>query len=229
MKTIGLVGGLSWISTQDYYRHINQITNNRLGGDEAAELILYSVNFADIKKLTLAGDWYGITRIITKAALTLQNAGADCIMLGANTMHKIADEVQAALDIPLIHIAEATARAIQQKELNKVALLGTQYTMRLDFYKNKLQAAGIETMIPDDDGIDVVNTAIYEEMGKGIFLPKTKQRFIDIIEQLAANGAQGVILGCTEIPMLLKQEDVSIPIFDTAFIHSEAAVDFALG
>jgi aspartate racemase len=228
MKTIGLVGGLSWISTQDYYRHINQITNNRLGGDEAAELILYSVNFADIKKLTLAGDWDGITRIITKAALTLQNAGADCIMLGANTMHKIADEVQAALGIPLIHIAEATARAIQQKELNKVALLGTQYTMRLDFYKNKLQAAGIETMIPDDDGIDVVNTAIYEEMGKGIFLPKTKQRFIDIIEQLAANGAQGVILGCTEIPMLLKQEDVSIPIFDTAFIHSEAAVDFAV-
>jgi len=228
MKTIGIIGGLTWLSTADYYRLINQQVNEKLGGVEAGKIIIYSVNFAEIKVLTENNDWDGIAAIMKEVARKLENAGADCILIGANTMHKIADEVQSAINIPLIHIAEETARVIESKGLQKVALLGTKYTMQLDFYTKKLAAKGIETIIPGEEDIAYINNAIYTEMGKGIFLPETKDRFIQIIDKLQHAGAEAVILGCTEIPILIKQDDVEVPVLDTTAIHVDAAVKFAL-
>ncbi len=229
MKKIGLIGGLTWVSTIEYYRLLNQLVNEKLGGSEAAEVIIYSVNFGEIKKFTEANDWENISKIICAAAKELEKAGADCVLLGANTMHKIAPEVQAAVSIPLIHIADVTATAIRNKGLSKIALLGTKYTMQLDFYKNALAKKGIETLIPGEEDIQFINTAIYTELGKNIFLPETKKRFLQIIDTLAKQGAEGVILGCTEIPLLLNQSDTSLAVFDTTMIHAMAAVEFSLG
>jgi aspartate racemase len=230
MKTIGLIGGITWLSTLDYYCLLNEKINERLGGVEAGKIILYSVNFAEIKLLTEEGRWDEMTKLMTDTAKKLKQAGADCILIGANTMHKIADEIQQGIDIPLIHIAEVTARKIKKQELQTVALLGTKYTMQFDFYKNKLAAQGIAAIIPDDnDEIEMINTAIYTEMGKGVFLPDTKQKFLTIINKLIDRGAEGIILGCTEIPILIKQEDCKVPVFDTTQIHADAAVEFALG
>ncbi len=228
MKTIGLIGGLTWLSTLDYYRLLNEMVNQRLGGVEAGQIIVYSVNFGEIKVLTEAGQWDEIARRISGVAKKLEQAGADCILIGANTMHKIADEVQAAVIIPVIHIAEEVANSIKEKGLSSVALLGTKYTMQLDFYKNKLAAKGISTIIPNEAEIEVINTAIYTEMGKGIFTSATKAKFLEIIQRLITEGAEGIILGCTEIPILIKQEDCTVPVFDTTCIHSQAAVRFAL-
>ncbi|CAN5416528.1 aspartate/glutamate racemase family protein [soil metagenome] len=228
MKTIGFIGGLTWLSSMDYYRLLNQLTNEKLGGVSSCKLLMYSVNFEEIKTLTVAGDWDGIAATMSAIAQRLEIAGADCILLGANTMHHIADKVQAAINVPLIHIAAVTATAITNMEINKVALLGTKYTMLFDFYKDKLAEKNIETIIPNAADIEYINTTIYEEMGKGIFLPERKKRFIEIIHDLAQQGAQAVVLGCTEIPILIKQEDISIPVFDTTLIHASAAVAFAL-
>jgi aspartate racemase len=228
MKTIGLIGGLTWLSTLDYYRLLNEMVNQRLGGVEAGQIIVYSVNFGEIKVLTEAGQWDEIARRISGVAKKLEQAGADCILIGANTMHKIADEVQAAVTIPVIHIAEEVANSIKEKGLSSVALLGTKYTMQLDFYKNKLAAKGISTIIPNEAEIEVINTAIYTEMGKGVFTSATKAKFLEIIQRLITEGAEGIILGCTEIPILIKQEDCTVPVFDTTRIHSQAAVRFAL-
>ena len=229
MKTIGLVGGLTWHSTIDYYRFMNQQVNERQGGNTAAKIILNSVNYGEIKKLTQAGDWKGIIEIISDAAKKTETAGADCLLLGANTMHHIAEEVAAAINIPLIHIADATAKAIKGKNISTVALLGTRYTMQFDFYKNKLALHGIKTLIPGEDDVQVINKSIYEELGKGILLPSTKQQYLTIINALVQQGAEGVILGCTEIPLLIKQEDCAVPVFDTTLLHATAAVDFVLG
>jgi aspartate racemase len=229
MKTIGIIGGITWLSSADYYRLLNQLVNEQLGGVNGASIILHSLNFAEIKVLTEAGDWDGITEIVAGTARKLEQAGADCILIGANTMHKIAGKVQAAVSIPIIHIAEVTATAIAAQKLQTVALLGTKYTMQMDFYKDKLSAKGISTIIPGEADIELLNTAIYNELGIGIFLPETKALFLRVIEELAAAGAQGVILGCTEIPILIKQEDCSIPVFDTTALHAKAAVEFALG
>jgi aspartate racemase len=228
MKTIGIIGGLTWYSTLDYYRLLNELTNKRLGGAHAAKIILNSVDFAEIKVLTEAQDWDGIAVIICKAAKSLELAGANCIMIGANTMHKIADEIQAAVNIPVIHIGEVTAAAIKNTGLKKVALLGTKYTMQLDFYKAKLAANGIATIIPGETDIAFINNAIYNEFSAGIFLPETKAEYLRIINVLIEEGAEGIILGCTEIPILIKQADCAVPVFDTALIHSTAAVEFAL-
>lgn len=228
MKTIGLVGGISWVSTVDYYRLFNEITNRKLGGNEAARIVLYSVNYGEIVTLTKKGDWDSIAGIITAAAQKTEQAGAACILLGANTMHHIADMVQQSIDIPLLHIADAAANAIKSKRLKKVALLGTRYTMLFDFYRNKLLAHGIETIVPDKDGIEFVNGAIYDELGKGKFLPETKRQFLSLMDTLSAQGAEGIILGCTEIPLLIKQEDTPVPVFDTTLLHATAAVEFAL-
>lgn len=228
MKTIGLIGGITWLSTMDYYRLLNQKINEQLGGVSSAKLLMSSVNFEEIKTLTMAGDWDGLAHIMINEAKRLEEAGADCMLLGANTMHNIADEVQAAINIPLIHVAEETGKEITKLQLKKVALLGTKYTMQLHFYKNKLVAQGIETIIPNETNIEYINSAIYNEMGKGIFLPERKTGFISIINQLKAEGAEGVILGCTEIPILIKQEDSPIPVFDTTAIHATAAVNFVL-
>jgi aspartate racemase len=229
MKTIGMVGGLTWYSSIDYYRYMNQQVNERLGGDAAAKIVLNSVNYGEIKKLTQAGDWKAITAIISKAAKMTEAAGAECLLLGANTMHHIAEEVAAVINIPLIHIADATAKAILEKKIKAVGLLGTKYTMQFDFYKNKLASHGITTLIPDEHGVEVINKSIYEELGKGILLPETKQKYLTIIDGLLQQGAEGVILGCTEIPLLIKKEDCKIPVFDTTLLHATAAVDFALG
>ena len=228
MKVIGLVGGTSWISSVDYYRLFNEITNQRLGGNEAAKIVLYSVNYGEIVTYTHQGNWDAIAAIIADAAQKVERAGADCILLGANTMHHVAERVQQSVKIPLLHIADVVGKAITEKQLKKVALLGTKYTMLFDFYTRKLADYGIETIIPDAEGVDFVNSAIYNELGKGKFLPETKQGFLQLIDKLAGQGAEGVILGCTEIPMLVKQEDTLVPVFDTTLLHATAAVDFAL-
>ena len=228
-KTIGFIGGLTWHSTLDYYRLLNQLTNNKLGGAASAKILMYSVNFEEIKTLTYANNWDGIATIMIGIANRLETAGADCILLGANTMHHIADRVSDGINIPLIHIAEVTADAIKLKGLQTVALLGTKYTMQLPFYINKLAVKNIKTIVPVQADIDFINDTIYNEMGNGIFLPATKEKYLEIIEKLRVQGAEGVILGCTELPILIKQSDCSIPVFDTALIHATAAVEFALG
>ncbi len=229
MKTIGLIGGITWLSSLDYYRLANQKINKVLGEVSSAQIIVYSVNFAKVKALTVADDWDGLAKIMSNAAQKLVLAGADCILIGANTMHNIADQVAASVSIPLIHIAEATATQIIAQKISKVALLGTKYTMQLPFYKDKLATYGIETIIPDATDIEFVNDCIYNEMSKGIFLPERKAEFIAIINKLIAQGAQGIILGCTEIPILIQQADCVVPVFDTTDIHMQAAVDFVLG
>lgn len=227
MKTIGLIGGLTWYSTLDYYRLLNELANKELGGSHAAKIILNSVDFGEIEVLTKIQDWDALAIIMCKAAKAIELAGSDCIMIGANTMHKIADEVQAAVSVPVIHIADAVAASIKKKGLKKVALLGTKYTMQLQFYKTKLAAAGIDVIVPGETDIEFINDSIYNEFGKGIFLPERKLQYLQIIQSLIGQGAEGVILGCTEIPILIKQEDCTVPVFDTAFIHAEAAVQFA--
>jgi len=228
MKPIGLIGGLTYVSTLEYYRHLNELANEKLGGSESVEIIMYSVNFGEIKKLTEAGDWKNISVIICKAAQTIEADGAGCLLIGANTMHKIADEVQAAVNIPVIHIAEAVAKEILIKGLKKVGLLGTRYTMQLSFYSDHLATYGIETIIPEQADIDYINYTIYNEFSKNIFLPETKAGYLKVISKLKETGAEGIILGCTEIPILLKQSDCDILLFDTAKIHSGAGVDHVL-
>lgn len=228
MKTIGIIGGISWVSSLDYYRLINQMINERLGGVNGGRIILYSVNYDDIKTLTFADDWNGIAVMICDAARRLEAAGADCLLIGANTMHKIAGEVQASVSIPVIHIAVETAAAIRAQSFSKVALLGTKYTMEQDFFPSKLSAQGIKAIIPGDADRQYIHDAIYEEMGKGLFLPATKKRILSVIEQLAKEGAEGVIFGCTEIPLLIAPEESALPVFNTTLIHATAAVQFAL-
>ena len=228
MKSIGLIGGLTYVSTIEYYRYINELANEKLGGSETVEIIIHSVNFGQIKVLTEAGDWKNISVIICKSAQTIEAGGAGCLLIGANTMHKIADEVQDAIKIPVIHIAEAVAKVILKNGLKKVGLLGTRYTMQLGFYTDHLAKHGIETIIPDQEDIDFINHTIYNEFSKNIFLPETKTRYLKVISKLKDRGAEGIILGCTEIPLLLKQSDCDILLFDTAKIHSSAGVDHVL-
>jgi aspartate racemase len=228
MKTIGIIGGFTWYSTAEYYKLLNELTNKKLGGVHAAKIILYSVDFAVIKTLTEQHDWKAITAVIGKAAQGIERAGADCLLIAANTMHNIADEIQAAVNIPVIHIAEATATVIKNNKLKKVALLGTKYTMQMEFYTNKLADKNIDVIIPGVNDIVFINDTIYNEFSKGIFLPKVKEAYLRIIDSLIKEGAEGIILGCTEIPILIKQEDCRVPVFDTGLIHAEAAIDFAL-
>ena len=189
---------------------------------------MYSVNFGEIKVLTEAGDWRKISDIICKIAQTIEQGGASCLLIGANTMHKIADEVQAAIKIPVIHIAEAVAKTILKNGLKKVGLLGTRYTMQLGFYTERLANYGIETIIPEQEDVEYINYTIYNEFSKNLFLPETKAAYLKIISKLKERGAKGIILGCTEIPLLLKQSDCEILLFDTAKIHSNAGVDHVL-
>lgn len=227
-KIIGLIGGLTWLSTLDYYRLLNQLYTEKAGGGNMPRILIWSVNFAEIKVLTQADRWDDIAEIISGVARKLEAAGADCVMLGANTMHHIADRVQASVGIPLIHIARETASVIGGQGLRKVALLGTKYTMQLPFYREKLAEKGIETLVPDTEETEIINRAIYEEMSQGQFLPETKAAYLRIIDRLTGTGAEGIILGCTEIPILIKQPDCRVPVFDTTLIHAKAAVDFAL-
>ena len=229
MKTIGLVGGTGWVSTLDYYRYFNELVFKHTNGDSTAEVIINSVNYPAIAKLTAAGKWDDITKIITNAALALQTAGAECILLGANTMHHIAPQVRAAINIPFIHIAEETGKEIINKGIKKVALLGTKYTMQLPFFKDVLTGMGIETMIPKESDIQIINDGIYKELALGIVTAVTKENYLQIMQKLQKEGAEGIILGCTEIPLLIKPNDFDLPLFDTTFIHANAAVNFSLG
>jgi aspartate racemase len=229
MKKIGLVGGISWTSTLDYYRYINEAVNKSLGGVNFAECIIYSINFNDFQKYNAAYDWDATYELMLNAAMNLEKAGADVILLGANTAHIVADRVAAKIQSPLLQVTTATAKAIHKKGLQKVGLLGTVYTMELDFYKDKLKANGIESIIPEDKADrDFIEDVLRYELGKGILNPESKKRFLQMIDQLIARGAEGIILGCTEIPLLIKQEDISVPAFDTTRIHAEAAVEFSL-
>jgi aspartate racemase len=229
MKTLGLIGGTSWISTIDYYRYINQGINDQLGGINAARLLLHSFNYADIVKLLAMNDWGKITEMIVEAGINLRDSGAESIILCANTMHQVADEVEQQIGLPVINIATATAIKINEQKLNKVGLLGTKFTMEQSFFTDKLGAACIAALVPNDDDRAYIHQTITQEMVKGIFLPETKARYMEIIEDLRQQGAEGIILGCTEIPILIKPEDTDIIQFDTTLIHSAAAVEFALG
>ncbi len=229
MKIIGLIGGLTWFSTLDYYRLLNEMVNEKKGGAAAAEIIIYSVNFEIIKVLTEENRWDEIAKIMGIVAKKIEAAGADCILIGANTMHKVADEIQKEVRIPILHVAKKVAEDINKQQLTTVALLGTKYTMQQGFYTEKLSQQGINTIVPNEEEIEFINNAIYTEMGKGIFLPETKTNFLTIINRLISQGAQGIILGCTEIPILIKQKDCPVPVFDTTRIHAAAAVAFALG
>lgn len=228
MKKLGLIGGISWVSTADYYKFINEGINKQLGGVNFAECIIYSFNYDDIKRNNDNNDWETTFNMLSKASLNLKNSGADAIVLCANTMHLIADRIQESVDLPLIHIATETAKEIQKMNLKKVGLLGTKFTMELDFFRDKLTNQGIQTIIPEEEDRDFLHNTIFNELGKGLILESTKARYLSIIDQLIENGAQGIILGCTEIPLLIKQDMVKVPIFDTALIHSNAAVAFAL-
>ena len=228
MKTIGLVGGTSWISTVDYYRLLNELVHEKLGGSNYARCILYSFNFADIEDLTRRKDWAALLELMTTVCTNLTAGGAECIMLCANTPHVIADDLRTRIHVPLIHIAEATGAVIERQKLKKVGLLGTTFTMEMDFFKKKLAARGIETIIPPQSERAFVHSSIFEELGKGIFQESTKQRYLQIIGKLATEGAEGIVLGCTEIPMLIKQTDSPLPLFDTVKIHAEAGVRYAL-
>lgn len=228
MKIIGLVGGTGWISTVEYYRIINEETNRRLGGMDFARCVLYSVNFGDIQRFNEKHETEGIFSLLLSAAKKLETVGVDCILLCANTMHMYADRVEKEISVPLIHIVKATATQIRKKNINTVGLLGTRPTMELDFYMKKLAEDGITTIVPDKDERVFIQRTIDTELLKGVFPSESKKRFLKIIQKLRSQGAEGVVLGCTEIPLLIKQEDVDFPLFNTTVIHSVAAVDFAL-
>jgi aspartate racemase len=229
MKILGLVGGTSWVSTLDYYKLINEGVNEKLGDLNFAECMIWSFNYADIKRNNDANDWDSNLEMITEASIKLQNSGAKGIVLCANTMHLIADQLQQRIQIPVIHIATATASAIKAQGIKKIGMLGTRFTMERDFFRLKLEEQGIEMLIPEDDDRGFIHYTIFEELGRGIFPWETKQRYLSIMQKLLAAGAEGIIAGCTEIPLLIKQDEVSFPLFDTLAIHAKAAVEFALG
>ncbi|MDX1558280.1 MAG: aspartate/glutamate racemase family protein [Marinobacter sp.] len=228
MKTIGLLGGMSWESTQTYYRLINEGVKSRLGGLHSAKLVLFSVDFAEIEALQHKGDWPATADILSDAALSLQSAGADFLVIGTNTMHKVAPEIEQALQIPLLHIADATAQVLKKDGVTRVGLLGTRFTMEQAFYRDRLEAAGIEVLTPDEKQREAVHRIIYEELCRGETKPDSRNTYLDIVSSLSSRGAQGVILGCTEIGLLVSQADTDVPLYDTTEIHAARAVELAL-
>jgi aspartate racemase len=229
MKTIGLLGGMSWESTVSYYQAINQGVKAQLGGLHSAKICLHSVDFAEIAALQHSDDWDALAQILTTAAQSLEQAGADSLVICTNTMHKLAPHLQSQLSIPLLHIADATAEQLVSDGITKVGLLGTRYTMEQDFYTSRLtQGFGIEVVLPSADQRTVVHNVIYEELCVGEINDISRKIYQDIIDSLAAQGAQAVILGCTEIALLISAKDTDVPIYDTTAIHAQAAVNFAL-
>ncbi len=229
MKTIGLIGGMSWESTVIYYQLLNRMARQRMGGLHSARLLLWSFDFAEIEALQAIGDWDAATIAMCEAAQNVEKGGAECIIICTNTMHKMADAVQAAVNIPLIHIADATAAAIRQTSAQKPLLLATRYTMEQDFYKGHLaDKHGINVIIPDETGRTLVHNIIYDELCQGIISPASKQRYLEIVENGLSRDADGIILGCTEVGLLLSQSDFDVPVFDTTELHAKTAMDFAL-
>jgi aspartate racemase len=229
MKTIGLIGGMSWESSAEYYRILNQGVRDRLGPTASARCLLWSFDFSEIERLQHDGDWSGLTDRMTDAARRLETAGADVLVICTNTMHRMADAVQQAVSIPLLHIADPTAERIKAAGLTRVGLLGTAFTMEQDFYRGRLAAMhGLDVLTPDAAERATVHRIIYEELVAGVIDPVSRAVYRDVIAQLVARGAQGVILGCTEIMLLVRPEDSAVPLFDTATLHACAAVELAL-
>ena len=229
MKTIGLIGGMSWESTVPYYRQINELVKQRLGGLHSARIVLYSVDFHDIERLQHAGMWDEAGIVLAKAARSLEAAGADFLVLCTNTMHKVAPVIEAAVKTPLLHIADPTAEAVKREDIRTIGLLGTRFTMEQDFYRGRLEAKhGITVLVPDEDDREVVHGVIYNELCLGVVSQESRMRYREVINRLVARGAGGIILGCTEIAMLVSQSDSPVPVFDTTSIHAANAVDFAL-
>lgn len=225
MKKVGLVGGISWVSTIDYYKLINEGVNKKLGGLHFAECLIYSLNFADIQEKT----WTDSYEIILNACLSLKNSGVDAIVLCANTAHMYADKIEKEINLPLIHIGTETAKAVKQQEITTIGLLGTSFSMEMDFYKDRLKSFGLNVLIPEkQDTRDYIQHVLKEELGRGIINPDSRQNYIKIANELIERGAKGIILGCTEIPLLIDQSHFSVPVFDTTKIHSEAIVNFIL-
>lgn len=229
MKTIGMLGGMSWESTASYYKAINEGVKAKRGGLHSAKVCLYSVDFEQIERLQHVGKWLETAEILSDAAKNVEAGGADFLLICTNTMHKVADEIQAQIAIPILHIADATAAKLLANGVTKVGLLGTRFTMEQDFYKSRLiKQFGIEVMIPNEADRNVVHQVIYEELCRGVINPTSKQQYLDIVDDLYAQGAQAVILGCTEIALLIGQQDTLVPLYDTTSIHCESAVERAL-
>jgi aspartate racemase len=229
MKTIGMIGGMSWESSVEYYKVINEGIHQRLGGVHSAKSVMVSVDFAEIEVLQKAGRWQEATQAMMDAARQVEAAGADFLLICTNTMHKMADEVQAAIHIPLLHIVDAAAEAVKQRGIRTIGLLGTRFTMQGDFYKGRLaEKFGLKVIIPSEADQTIIHNVIYEELVTGKIIPASRAAYIDIIIKMEAEGAQGVILGCTEIGLLVKQSDCRLPLFDTTLLHALAAVDEAL-
>ena len=228
MKTIGLIGGMSWESTVVYYQIINRIINTKLGGLHSAKILLYSVDFQEIEECQSAGDWGKSSKILSDVAQKLEAAGADFIVICTNTMHKVADDIASTISIPILHIAEMTAQQLKESQIKKVTLLGTKYTMEQDFYKSKLTLNNIDVIIPGEEDRRFINDTIYNELCLGIVSDASRERFLKIIDDTVNMGAQGVILGCTEIGLLVQQKDTDIPLFDTAQIHAIKTALFSI-
>lgn len=229
MKTIGLLGGMSWESTVSYYRTINRVVGERLGGLCSARLVLYSVEFSEIERLQREDRWEEAGAILADAACRLERAGAECVVICANTMHKVAPQIQAAVTIPLIHIADVTARRVLAAGLRRIGLLGTRYTMEMDFYRERLaERFGLTVLTPHAADRDLVNRVIFDELCRGVLRDESRTAYQRVIDDLVRDGAEGIISGCTEIGMLLGPDDVAVPLFDTGTIHAEAAALWAL-
>ena len=229
MKIIGLLGGMSWESSLVYYKIVNEKVKEKLGGHHSCECVMYSVDFDIIKKLQFEGNWDELTRIMIDAAKKIESGGAEMLTICTNTMHKMAPDIEKNISIPIVHIADATAEVIKSKKLKKVALLGTRFTMEQDFYKGRLiEKYGIEVVIPEGNDLEQVHNIIYNELVLGDIKQSSKEIYKQVIKRLVERGAEGVILGCTEIPLLIQQEDCSVPVFDTTQIHAEKTVEFAL-
>lgn len=228
LKTIGLIGGMSWESTVTYYKIINETVKEKLGGLHSAKCILYSVDFQEIEECQANGNWEKSGEILGEAAYNLEKAGADFIVICTNTMHKVVNQIKEKISIPILHIAEMTAEKILEKGLKNIALLGTKYTMEQDFYKSKLIEKGINVIIPDKNDIEIINKVIYDELCLGTINSDSKKKFLEIVDKLRNKGAEGIILGCTEIGLLIKNEDTDVPLFDTAIIHAEQAAIYSI-
>lgn len=229
MKTIGLIGGMSWESSLEYYRIINQIVKEKLGEPHSAKCIMYSVDFAEYEKLQHEGKWEELTEKMVDIGRKLEAAGSDLVLICTNTMHKMAPQVQESIQVPLLHIADAAADEIKSRDMKKVGLLGTKFTMEQDFYKKRIKDNyGIDVIIPKQEERDVVHKVIYKELISGIINQSSRKKFQKIIENLKVRGAEGIILGCTEIPLLIKDKDSAIPVFDTTMLHARKAVKLAL-
>jgi aspartate racemase len=229
MKIIGLLGGMSWESSLVYYKIVNEKVKEKLGGHHSCECVMYSVDFDIIKKLQFEGNWDELTRIMIAAAKKIESGGAEMLTICTNTMHKMVPDIEKSISIPIVHIADATAEVIKSKKIKKVALLGTRFTMEQDFYKGRLiEKHGIDVVIPEGNDLEQVHSIIYNELVLGEIKPSSKEIYKHIIKRLIERGAEGIILGCTEIPLLIQQNDCSVPVFDTTQIHAEKTVEFAL-